>query len=54
MEILEIRSTHSLTTSIPDRRPVGAHCYQVNCRQFVSTYKSWQRAAPPEDRHSAC
>ena len=43
MEILEITSSHSLTTSIPDRRPVGAHSYQVNCRQFLSNYKSWQR-----------
>ena len=43
MEILEITSSHSLTTSIPDKRPVGAHSYQVNCRQFSSTYKSWQK-----------
>jgi hypothetical protein len=43
MEILEIWSSHSLTTSIPDRRLVGAHSYQVNCRQFISTYKSWQK-----------
>jgi hypothetical protein len=43
METLEITSSHSLTTSIPDRRPVGAHSYQVNCRQFISTYKSWQK-----------
>ena len=43
MEILEITSAHSLTSSIPDRRPAGAHSYQVNCRQFISTYKTWQR-----------
>lgn len=43
MEILEITSSHSLTVSIPDKRPVGAHSYQVNCRQFISTYKSWQK-----------
>jgi len=41
MEILEIQSSHSLLTSRPDSRPVGAHVYQVNCRQFTSTYKSW-------------
>jgi hypothetical protein len=43
MEILKITSSHSLSTSIPDRRPVGAHSYLVNCRQFISTYKSWQK-----------
>lgn len=48
MEILEITSSHSLTMSIPDRRPLGSHSYLVNCRQFVTTYKTWQRqnAAP--------
>ncbi len=46
MEILEITSSHSLTTSIPDKRPLGAHSYQVNCRQFISTYKNWQRHSP--------
>ncbi len=43
MEILEIKSSHSLLTSRPDSRPEGAHVYQVNCRQFTSTYKSWQK-----------
>jgi hypothetical protein len=43
MEILEIQSSHSLLTSRPDSRPVGAHVYQVNCRQFTSTYRRWQK-----------
>jgi hypothetical protein len=43
MEILEIRSSHSLTTSIPDSRPAGEHSYQVNCRHFVSQQQSWQK-----------
>lgn len=43
MEILEIQSSHSLLTSMPDSRPVGAHVYQVNCRHFASTYRSWQK-----------
>ena len=42
MEILEIQSSHSLMTSMPDSRPVGAHVYQMNCRQFTSTYRSWK------------
>ncbi len=42
MEILEIQSSHSLLTSRPDTRPVGAHVYQVNCRQFASAYRKWQ------------
>lgn len=43
MEVLEIRSTHSLTTSIPDSRPVGAHSYEVNCRHFISMQRNWQK-----------
>ena len=43
MEILEIQSSQSLLTSRPDSRPAGAHVYQVNCRQFNSTYRSWQK-----------
>ncbi|HEX9075652.1 MAG TPA: hypothetical protein VF932_07715 [Anaerolineae bacterium] len=41
MEILEIQSSQSLLTSRPDSRPAGAHVYQVNCRQFTSTYRTW-------------
>lgn len=43
MEIIEIKSTHSLITSITDQRPAEAHSYQVNCSQYVSTYHDWQR-----------
>ena len=43
MESVEITSSRSLTTSIPERRPAGAHSYQVICRQFLSSYKSWQK-----------
>lgn len=43
MEILEINSSHSLLTSRPDSRPAGAHVYQVNCRQFIAAYKTWQK-----------
>jgi hypothetical protein len=43
MEILEIRSSHSLTSSIPDSRPTGAHSYQVNTHHFISMQQSWQK-----------
>lgn len=43
METLEIRSAHSLATSILDRRPEGAHSYQIHCRQFLTIYKTWQK-----------
>lgn len=43
MEILEIKSSHSLTMSIPGRRPEGAHTYQLNCSHFKSEYKNWQK-----------
>ncbi len=50
MEILEINSSHSLTMSITDKRPAGAHSYQVNCRQFTSTYKVWQKHGSPGEQ----
>lgn len=43
MDILEIQSSHSLTSSIPDSRPTGKHSYQVNCRHFISMQKNWQK-----------
>ena len=43
MEILEIQSAHNLTTSMTDDRAVGAHSYQINCHQFNSAYRSWQK-----------
>lgn len=43
MENLEIQSTHSLITSRPDSRPVGPHSYQINCHQFDSAYRDWQK-----------
>ncbi len=43
MEILEIQSTHSLTTSMTDSRAIGAHSYQINCHQFDSQYRSRQK-----------
>lgn len=48
MEIIEIRSAHSLVAPKPELRPLGAHSYQVNCRQFAYLYKSWHKshAAP--------
>jgi hypothetical protein len=43
MEILEIQSSHSLTTSMTGTRPMGAHSYQLNCRQFMSEQRSWEK-----------
>ncbi len=43
MENLEIRSAHSLITSMTGAREVGAHSYQINCHQFSSEYRSWQK-----------
>ena len=43
METLEVQRTHSLLTSRPDSRPAGEHVYQVDCRQFASSYRSWQK-----------
>ncbi len=43
MEIIEIQSSHSLTTSIPESRPMGTHSYQLNCGHFLLLQKSWQK-----------
>jgi hypothetical protein len=43
MDTLEINSTHSLTTSMTDKRESGAHTYQINCHQFNAEYKIWQK-----------
>ena len=43
MEILEIRSSHDLTAHTSATRPLGLHSYQVNCRQFVSEQRAWDR-----------
>lgn len=44
MEIIEVKSGHSLVTSIVDHRPVEEHSYKVNCRQYVSIFQSWQKS----------
>lgn len=51
MEIIEIRSSHSLDTRMSDSPRGGWHSYPVNCRQFLAAYKSWQQdaAARPDD-----
>ena len=41
MEILEIRSSHNLMSSIPDQRLAGEHTYKISCHQYLSVYKSW-------------
>ncbi len=43
MEIVEIKSSHDLTAMSADARRSGAHSYQVNCRQFVTLHRSWER-----------
>jgi hypothetical protein len=43
MDIIEIQSSHSLTTSIPESRAVGTHSYQLNCGHFLLLQKSWQK-----------
>lgn len=45
MEIIQVKSGHSLVTSIMGSRPVEEHSYKVNCRQFVSHYEKWQRSS---------
>lgn len=44
MEIIEVKSGHSLVTSMIDNRPVEENSYKVNCRQYVSIFQSWQKS----------
>ena len=43
MEIIEVKSSHSLITSIVDNRPVETNSYKVNCRQYTSVFQPWQK-----------
>ena len=43
MEILEIKSSSILTSSITATRPVGAHSYSLNCSQFMTEQRSWTK-----------
>ncbi len=47
MEILEVHSHHDLTVRDQDRPRPGAHTYKLNCRQFNTLYRDWQRGARP-------
>lgn len=44
MEIIQIKSAHSLVTSMVGSRPAEAHSYTLNCRQYVSMYQTWQKS----------
>lgn len=43
MEILEIKSSSILTSSITATRPAGNHSYNLNVRQFMTDQRSWAR-----------
>lgn len=49
MEIIKIQSAHSLVTTIVDQRAAGEYTYDVNCRQYLTTYQSWQRHKSAEE-----
>lgn len=48
MEIIQIKSGHSLVSNMVTSRPVEAQTYMVNCSQYVSMFQKWQRSSPPE------
>lgn len=43
MQVLEIQSTHGLTTSMTEKRPEGAHSYTLDCNQFIAEQRSWAK-----------
>lgn len=51
METLEIRSKHDLTTRPPADRKPGNHSYQLNCRQFLTLQRDWQRKREEHDQN---
>lgn len=44
MEIIKVKSGHSLVTSMVDNRPVEDTSYNLNCRQYISAFHSWQKS----------
>lgn len=50
MEILKIQSAHGLTTSILAQRPEGPFSYNLNCRQFQTVHREWQRNRSAQER----
>lgn len=47
MQVLEIKSSHSLTTSRTENRPSGAHSYTIDCHQFLGDQRSWEKQGAP-------
>lgn len=43
MELLRVKSSHSLVTTNPAERPLGENLYTLNCSQYMTTYNNWAR-----------
>ncbi len=43
METLIIQSSHDLTARSVAARRSGSHSYRINCRQFLTLERDWQR-----------
>jgi len=43
MQVLEIQSSYGLTTSMTEKRPEGAHSYNIDCHQFMAEQRTWAK-----------
>ncbi len=43
MEIIKVKSGHSLLTSMVTNRPLAEQTHTINCRQYISSFKSWRK-----------
>ena len=43
MEILQVKSSSILTSSVIATRAAGIHSYNLNCRQFMTDQRNWAR-----------
>lgn len=48
MELVEIRSSHDLTSNATETRRLGVHSYLLHCGQFVSVRREWERNRPAQ------
>jgi hypothetical protein len=44
MEIIQIKSAHSLVPNLTGTRMVEAHSYTLNCHQYLWEYQKWQKS----------
>jgi hypothetical protein len=44
MEIIKVKSAHSLLTSIVSNRPLAEQTHTLNCRQYLYAFQNWRKS----------